>query len=44
MNQAAPTAPPAIETRNLTKTYGGAKALDALNLVVPRHSIFGFLG
>jgi len=33
-----------IDTRELTKTYQGAKALDGLNLQVPRNSIYGFLG
>jgi ABC-2 type transport system ATP-binding protein len=35
---------PAIETRGLTKRYGSVVALDALDLQVPRGSIFGFLG
>jgi ABC-2 type transport system ATP-binding protein len=35
---------PAIETRGLTKRYGPVLALDALDLQVPRGSIFGFLG
>ena len=33
-----------IKTDGLTKTYGGASALQDLSLTVPRHSIFGFLG
>ncbi|HYF94074.1 MAG TPA: ABC transporter ATP-binding protein [Symbiobacteriaceae bacterium] len=33
-----------IETRGLTKKFGGVEALTALDLRVPRHSIFGFLG
>ncbi len=33
-----------ILTDGLTKTYKGTEALKALNLTVPRHSIFGFLG
>jgi ABC-2 type transport system ATP-binding protein len=33
-----------IETSNLSKRFGDVMALDGLNLVVPRHSIFGFLG
>ena len=33
-----------IETTNLSKRYGDIMALDGLDLVVPRHSIFGFLG
>ncbi|MFE9554236.1 ABC transporter ATP-binding protein [Streptomyces sp. NPDC006703] len=35
----------AIETRGLSKRYrGGQLAVDALNLTVPRGSVFGFLG
>lgn len=33
-----------IQTRDLTKEYGGVKALNVLNLTVPKHAIFGFLG
>jgi len=33
-----------IETRSLSKTYKGVKALKDLNLTVKQHSIFGFLG
>lgn len=33
-----------IKTQELTKSFKGVKALDALNLMVPRNSIFGFLG
>ena len=33
-----------IHTEGLTKAYQGAKALDNLNLQVPKNSIFGFLG
>ena len=33
-----------IRTQGLTKAYQGAKALDSLNLEVPKNSIFGFLG
>ncbi|NLS77424.1 MAG: ABC transporter ATP-binding protein [Chloroflexi bacterium] len=33
-----------IETHGLTKSYKGVEALKGLNLMVPRHSIFGFLG
>ncbi|MEU9119675.1 ABC transporter ATP-binding protein [Streptomyces sp. NPDC048506] len=40
-----PTGDPAIETRGLTKAYrGGQLAVDGLDLVVPRGSVFGFLG
>jgi ABC-2 type transport system ATP-binding protein len=35
---------PAIKCENLTKRYGALTALDALNLEVEEHSIFGFLG
>ena len=33
-----------IETLGLTKIYGAKRALDAVDLVVPEGSIFGFLG
>jgi len=33
-----------IDTRELTKTYKGVNALQALSLQVPKNSIFGFLG
>lgn len=33
-----------IETRNLTKAYNKNEVVKAINLQVPRHSIFGFLG
>ena len=36
--------PAAVRTHGLTKTYRGTPALKALDLRVPRHSIFGFLG
>lgn len=45
-----PTAAPAtsngsaIQTRNLSKSFGDVQALKDLDLVVPRNSIFGFLG
>ena len=35
---------PAIDTRALTKHFGGILALDRLDLVVPHGSIFGLLG
>jgi len=38
------TSEPAIETRGLTKRFGAILALDRLDLVVPRGSIFGLLG
>lgn len=34
----------AIQTRGLGKSYNGASVLQSLDLMVPRHSIFGFLG
>jgi ABC-2 type transport system ATP-binding protein len=39
-----PDAAPAIRARGLTKRYGEVLALDALDLDVPRGSVFGFLG
>jgi ABC-2 type transport system ATP-binding protein len=33
-----------IETINLTKTYGQARAVDAISFAVPRGEIFGLLG
>ncbi len=33
-----------IETQNLSKSFGDVRALNNVNLKVPRHSIFGFLG
>jgi ABC-2 type transport system ATP-binding protein len=33
-----------IHTQGLTKTFKGVKALQSLNLSVPKNSIFGFLG
>lgn len=33
-----------IDTQGLSKAYSGIKALDSLNLKVPKNSIFGFLG
>ena len=33
-----------IETQGLSKSYGAVEALKALELRVPKHSIFGFLG
>ena len=34
----------AIECDGLTRSFGSIKALDALDLSVPRGQIFGFLG
>ena len=33
-----------IKTRGLSKSFGEVRALQGVNLRVPRHSIFGFLG
>ena len=35
---------PAIETRNLVKTYSGVAAVDGLSITVPQACFFGFLG
>ncbi len=35
---------PAIRTEGLSRRYGDVQAVDALDLVVPQGSIFGFLG
>jgi ABC-2 type transport system ATP-binding protein len=37
-------AAPAIEIRNLVKTYGGFHAVDGLSVTVPQGCFFGFLG
>ncbi len=34
----------AVHTTSLTKSYEGANAVDAIDLRVPRNSVFGFLG
>jgi len=34
----------AIETFDLTKTYGDFTAVDSLNMKIKKNSIFGFLG
>lgn len=48
VNREAPAAQvrrdPAIETKDLTKTYGKIVAVDHLSLTVERGEIFGFLG
>jgi ABC-2 type transport system ATP-binding protein len=36
--------PPAVATRGLTKRYGSLVALDALDLVIERGSVFGVIG
>jgi ABC-2 type transport system ATP-binding protein len=33
-----------IQTRGLTKTYGAVRALDGLDLIVPRGGVYGVLG
>ena len=48
-NQTPPAAPATPETaaifcRGLSKQYGEVRALDGLDLAVPRGSVFGFLG
>ena len=35
---------PAIEIRDLVKTYNGVKAVDGLSVTVPQGCFFGFLG
>ena len=35
---------PAIETRSLVKQFGKVRAVDGIDLVVPRGSVFGLLG
>ncbi len=38
------TAAPAVQTHNLTRVYGPMIALNALNLIVNRGDLFGFIG
>ena len=33
-----------LETRGLTKTYGTVRALDGLDLSIPRGGVYGVLG
>lgn len=33
-----------IETRSLTKTYGAVRALDGLDLIIPKGGVYGVLG
>jgi ABC-2 type transport system ATP-binding protein len=40
----APVAPPVVTTRGLRKAYGDTVALDAVDLTVPRGSIYGLIG
>ncbi|MGL5811406.1 MAG: ABC transporter ATP-binding protein [Nocardioides sp.] len=39
-----PTGPPAVESWGLTKTFGRTRALDGIDLRVPRNVVFGYLG
>jgi ABC-2 type transport system ATP-binding protein len=43
-NSSALPSQTAIETRGLTKRYGERRAIDGVDLLVPRGSAFGFLG
>ncbi|MEU9576852.1 ATP-binding cassette domain-containing protein [Streptomyces chilikensis] len=42
MNQ--PTPAPAVETAGLVKTFGGTRAVDGVDLVVPAGTVYGVLG
>jgi ABC-2 type transport system ATP-binding protein len=44
VSPAAEQAPVVISTRGLAKSYRGVQALNGIDLTVPEHSIFGFLG
>lgn len=44
MGAAAGATEPAIETTALTKRFGRQRAVDAVDLTVPRGAVFGFLG
>src|SRR5579875_2508221 len=44
LNEAATPLPPAIEIRDLVKTYAGMRAVDGLSVTVPQGCFFGFLG
>lgn len=39
-----PTTPPAVEAAGLVKSFGTTRAIDGLDLVVPRGGVYGFLG
>ncbi|HEV7203246.1 MAG TPA: ATP-binding cassette domain-containing protein [Jatrophihabitans sp.] len=41
---AVPTAPVALRTAALTRSFGTQVAVDAVDLVVPRGAVYGFLG
>jgi ABC-2 type transport system ATP-binding protein len=43
-NAGLPALPPAIEIRDLVKTYSGFHAVDGLTVTVPQACFFGFLG
>jgi len=38
------SAVPAIETSRLVKTFGGTRAVDGIDLVVPAGTVYGVLG
>src|SRR5881396_2901352 len=38
------SAPPAVQTIGLTRTFGAVTALDSLDLAVNRGDLFGFIG
>lgn len=42
--KAAPRSVPAVETRDLRKTYGKVRALDGLNVRIEAGTVFGLLG
>jgi ABC-2 type transport system ATP-binding protein len=42
--QAPPIQAPAIQARGLVKSFGAARAVDGLELTVPRGGVFGLLG
>jgi ABC-2 type transport system ATP-binding protein len=45
MNDPFPSAaPPVVEVRRLTRTFGATKALDDVSLIVPRGGVFGLIG
>ena len=33
-----------IEVKNVTKTFGGFKALDGLNMTIPTGAVYGLVG
>lgn len=43
-SEGAGPATPAIEVRGLVRAYGGIRAVDALDLVIPKGLVFGVLG